>query len=520
MNCLVTFILIFSTLIHSITYAPFGPVASWTMGNGASYSRSFDPDGRVSSLTLPASDTVSLAYDPGSRISSIGESGLATKKYGYDPDDRLASYINGATTQTFGYDLSGNRISNVITGGSSPQSLTYNIDPASNRLLSITGTASQSFSYDAAGDTTASGPYAFYYDARRRMYESVQGSIVYDYALNGLGQRVGKTEVGGPPTTFVYDGAGRMIGRYNSTVTYEEHVYLGGLPVALLEPGGPYYVAPDHLGAPHQVTNGAGQVVWFWDHGAFGPAQPTGALVSFKDRFPGQFYDLETGLHYNGARDYDPTLGRYLESDPIGLAGGINTYAYAGSNPVSLSDPSGRILPLLALAFVGGGAALGAGGNYAYQLWQNPSSINYGDVAFFGLAGAITGGAAALLAAAAPTAAAVAGVGGACGAAERAAQIANTLGNTQRFVTIGVTDTAQGVRIISSSESALRPAALNALQSGEIAVTGAGHAEVTGVNAARDLGLTPIGTAASRPISPVCAQFLQDQGVTPLSPLK
>ncbi|HMK90901.1 MAG TPA: RHS repeat-associated core domain-containing protein, partial [Methylocystis sp.] len=146
---------------------------------------------------------------------------------------------------------------------------------------------------------------------------------------------------------FVYDGTGRMIGRYNSTVTYEEHVYLGGLPLALLEPGGPYYVAPDHLGSPHQVTNGAGQVVWFWDHGAFGPAQPTGALVSFKDRFPGQFYDLETGLHYNGARDYDPTLGRYIESDPIGLAGGINTYAYAGSNPVSLTDPSGRFLPLL-----------------------------------------------------------------------------------------------------------------------------------------------------------------------------
>ena len=177
-------------------------------------------------------------------------------------------------------------------------------------------------------------------------------------ALNGLGQRVGKTEVGGPPTTFVYDGAGRMIGRYNSTVTYEEHVYLGGLQVALLEPGGPYYVAPDHLGSPHQVTNGAGQVVWFWDHGAFGPAQPTGALVSFKDRFPGQFYDLETGLHYNGARDYDPTLGRYIESDPIGLAGGINTYAYADGNPLSYID----LLGLLDFS----------------QLWQNyPTPADY-----------------------------------------------------------------------------------------------------------------------------------------------
>jgi hypothetical protein len=105
-------------------------------------------------------------------------------------------------------------------------------------------------------------------------------------------------------------------------------------------------------------------------------------------------------------------------------------------------------------------------------------------------------------------------------AAERATEIANTLGRSQNFITIGVTDTAEGVRIISSSENALRPAALDALTGGEIAVTGPGHAEVTGINAARDLGLTPIGTAANRPICPTCAQFLQSQGVSPLSPLR
>lgn len=105
-------------------------------------------------------------------------------------------------------------------------------------------------------------------------------------------------------------------------------------------------------------------------------------------------------------------------------------------------------------------------------------------------------------------------------AAKRAGQIADALGKTRGSVTIGVTDTAEGVRIISSSENALRPAALKVLQKGEVAVTGAGHAEVTGINAARSLGLTPIGTAASRPICPACVQFLKDVGVAPLSPLK
>ncbi len=69
-------------------------------------------------------------------------------------------------------------------------------------------------------------------------------------------------------------------------------------------------------------------------------------------------------------------------------------------------------------------------------------------------------------------------------------------------------------------EARATASALNALQEGEVAVTGMGHAEVTGVNAATSMGLTPIGTAASRPICAFCAQFLQDQGVPPLSPLK
>jgi hypothetical protein len=83
-------------------------------------------------------------------------------------------------------------------------------------------------------------------------------------------------------------------------------------------------------------------------------------------------------------------------------------------------------------------------------------------------------------------------------ALERAAEIANSMGKTKDFVTIAVTDTKQGVRIVSSSENALRLAQRGLLKEGEIAVKGAGHAEVTGLNAAKQLGLTPIGVAASR----------------------
>ena len=101
------------------------------------------------------------------------------------------------------------------------------------------------------------------------------------------------------------------------------------------------YVIPDHLGSPYVVTNEAAQVVWSATKKTpFGEFLDSGS-VSQPLRFPGQYLDVETGTHYNYFRDYDPTLGRYLQSDPIGLAGGLNTYAYAGSNSLSFIDPYG-----------------------------------------------------------------------------------------------------------------------------------------------------------------------------------
>ena len=104
--------------------------------------------------------------------------------------------------------------------------------------------------------------------------------------------------------------------------------------------GGQFYIAPDHLGAPHLITGAGGVAVWLWNHDPFGNGDSLGA--TYELRFPGQFFDQATRLHYNYFRDYDPRTGRYIESDPIGLAGGINTYAYVGGNPISQIDPDGE----------------------------------------------------------------------------------------------------------------------------------------------------------------------------------
>jgi RHS repeat-associated protein len=93
--------------------------------------------------------------------------------------------------------------------------------------------------------------------------------------------------------------------------------------------------------------------VWFWDHDPFGNGTPTGSFTN-RQIFPGQFQDGETGLNYNMARDYDPKTGRYIESDPIGLDGGINPYIYVKNDPLNHVDPTGKfvfLLPFIPVAF-------------------------------------------------------------------------------------------------------------------------------------------------------------------------
>jgi len=133
----------------------------------------------------------------------------------------------------------------------------------------------------------------------------------------------------------------------------QETLWLGDIPVATLRPNGSsvniFYVHTDHLNTPRKVSRPSdNKLEWRWDADPFGTASPNQnpqglGTFTYNLRFPGQYYMAETGLIQNVNRDYDPLTGKYVESDPIGLIGGINTYAYGGGSPTDFVDPSGLV---------------------------------------------------------------------------------------------------------------------------------------------------------------------------------
>ncbi len=166
------------------------------------------------------------------------------------------------------------------------------------------------------------------------------------YTYNALGQRITK-KIGGVTTIFQYDLEGNLIAEMNSSgQALRQHIYVDNEPVAQLtrKTDGTIdaqYVHTDHLGTPTLLTNQSGNVVADLEAMPFGETFVDYAEVEYNKRFPGQYKDVETGLHYNYFRDYDPTTGRYVQSDPIGLGGGNNTYTYVSGNPILFKDQTG-----------------------------------------------------------------------------------------------------------------------------------------------------------------------------------
>ena len=319
-------------------------------GNGYKQYYDYDLTGRNFKYELTNSSDVSLLgkdyyFDLNSNITTINDiiNSTLNRTVNYDNIDRITSSVSNSITQSFTYDLNSNRLSKNDNG----TNVTYTISSTNNRLNSVGGT---SYTYDNAGNPTAIGSTTFGYNLANRLVSVNSGNLA-NYYHNALGQRVRKL-VSSNNTYFMYSEDGKLLGEYdNSGNLIREYIYLGDKIVAVVKgtTGNElYYVIPDHLNTPRKVINSSnGNIIWSWESKPFGDDLPNedvdndSNLFTMPIRFPGQYYDSEVGYNYNYFRTYNSDTGRYLQSDPIGLEGGLNTYGYVSGKPLSKIDPLG-----------------------------------------------------------------------------------------------------------------------------------------------------------------------------------
>ncbi len=238
--------------------------------------------------------------------------------------------------ENYQYDGGGNRTQNNSTAN------TYDNN---NRITKIGATV---ITHNNAGSLTQNGTSAYTYNSEQRLTQTVKSGVTTLYKYDAFGRRVTKNS-GGVTTFYVWDNE-NLIAEYNTAgQRTKRYAYIPNRYAALQleDANGIYHVHTNHLDTPTQLTDSAQKIVWQANYQAFGNTNinqdpdANGIAIIYNQRFPGQYQDTETNLYYNFYRDYDPSTGRYLQSDPIGLDGGINLYGYVGGNPLNWVDAFG-----------------------------------------------------------------------------------------------------------------------------------------------------------------------------------
>lgn len=351
-----------TSVASSITYEPFGPETSLTFGNGVTGTYNFDGDYRATSRedNATAGDVTNFAYayTATNSLYTITDSvnSVNSQTLGYDALDRLTSATSAAggygtygwtwdavsniqtqtinsTTTTFSQNAGTNQLSQSVTGAT-----TTTVDTTANGNIldfKIAGTAITSYTYNQANQmASATGP--------------LSNSASYKYGFDG--QRLEKTPSSGYPIVYQYGQAAKEILSENDLHSGQtaDYIYMdpgrNSRPIGEVNPtsGDVYFTHTDRQGTPQAITDSGQNVVWSAFYNPFGDTSSfSGTLTNQSLRLPGQYFDPESGNNHNGFRDYAGTLTRYVQSDPIGLRAGTNTYQYAFGNPFRFTDRSG-----------------------------------------------------------------------------------------------------------------------------------------------------------------------------------
>ena len=304
---------------------------------------------QITSITR-GSNVVSFDYDAANQIIRMTQPNGLVTDYEYDLASRLigTTYKNGSTVLgdlTYEYDAAGRRtkIGGTFARTSLPAALasaTYN---DANRL---TQRGAATYSYDNEGNLTSDGTNTYTWDARNQLTSISGPGLSASFQYDSFGRRISKT-VNSVSTSYLYDDLNVVQELSGATPTANMVTFGVDELFTRTDSAGSFNHLLDALGSTVALTDSSGAIQASYTYEPFGSTTTTGTS-SNTSQFTARESDA-AGLYYYRSRYYSPSLQRFISEDPIGIAGGINQYAYVNNDPVNLSDPGGlwptRVLP-------------------------------------------------------------------------------------------------------------------------------------------------------------------------------